>query len=607
MKLKELVRWTEAAGLAEPPWISKNWQSVAQWLLKLLATEIKRRGSGEEEVTQPTMQLDKILQLAEVSLGAPQLMIAADLNSSEIDSQLGLYTTMLVLRYSLGETDPCIYRALESPTVTVVAESQTAAICPRCRTPVLLVERTIVNGRVFHRNCLKCSVCARQLHIGAFRGDDTKLECVDHFINRILFDDELHHYGLAFNATQAETKLPPPRPPPPKIVLGDASNAAIDGSEKGSDNSEKNWEVLSYPEQLNPFGSDDEEDEDEEEKSDTVKVSNNPFSESESDDESTPDSAIGRDRSFENVSSPIHCNSLPRSTPSAAGDDASCNNPFDDSDETEPPTEVVMKKSPTPSTERPKSQPPAPPKPPRQTVTAENVDRAESASKTGTLPYSAKKYRAPLPPMVYRPKVQVSPNEKVDSLEDCLRQIQKIEFRMVEIELKGKKIESRIRRTSSQPDFEWKKNKDVEVYADAIMARCEALRRQSVAVHKYMEVLVASSHDELERQMKQIEEQKSKTGHAVSSEKEAQLTELLVELMQIKNDLNTIDHNALPPAPSASTKPHKVKKVEKVKTEKVKAEKVKPEKPEKEKSGEKPKKSVTQKLKSLTKKLKEAE
>lgn len=34
-------------------------------------------------------------------------MIAADLNSSEIDSQLGLYTTMLVLRYSLGETDPC--------------------------------------------------------------------------------------------------------------------------------------------------------------------------------------------------------------------------------------------------------------------------------------------------------------------------------------------------------------------------------------------------------------------------------------------------------------------------------------------------------------------
>lgn len=42
MKLKELARWTEAAGLAEPPWINKDWQSVAQWLLKLLATEIKR-------------------------------------------------------------------------------------------------------------------------------------------------------------------------------------------------------------------------------------------------------------------------------------------------------------------------------------------------------------------------------------------------------------------------------------------------------------------------------------------------------------------------------------------------------------------------------------
>lgn len=72
-----------------------------------------------------------------------------------------------------------------------------------------------------------------------------------------------------------------------------------------------------------------------------------------------------------------------------------------------------------------------------------------------------------------------------------------------------------------------------------------------------MEVLVASSHDELERQMKQIEEQKTKSGklrmnnkiyevisgQPVSSEKEAQLTELLVELMDIKNDLNTIDHN----------------------------------------------------------------
>lgn len=236
----------------------------------------------------------------------------------------------------------------------MVADPQATAICPRCKAAVLFVERTIVNGRVFHRNCLKCSVCARQLHIGAFRGDDTKLECVDHFINRILFDDELvraglaykapcmwrlrreelsaigafqHHYGLAFNAlnacAQADAKLPPPRPPPPKIVLGDASNSTKDGSEKGSDNSEKNWEVLSYPEQLNPFGSEDEDDEvilflalafsgciqEEEEKSDTVKVSTNPFSESDSENESTPDSAIGRDRSFENVSSPIQCNS----------------------------------------------------------------------------------------------------------------------------------------------------------------------------------------------------------------------------------------------------------------------------------------------------------
>lgn len=105
--------------------------------------------------------------------------------------------------------------------------------------------------------------------------------------------------------------------------------------------------------------------------------------------------------------------------------------------------------------------------------------------------------------MIYRPKVQVSPNEKTDSLEECLRQIQRIEFRLVEIELKGKKVESRVRRTSSQrnmpfawatftannslcslADFEWKKNKDLGVFADAIVARCEALRKQSIAVHK---------------------------------------------------------------------------------------------------------------------------
>lgn len=66
--------------------------------------------------------------------------------------------------------------------------------CAGCNKQAYFIERTIIDGKVWHRQCLKCGICKKQLYKGIFQGDSTYFECVTHFTNQILYGDAMVNY-----------------------------------------------------------------------------------------------------------------------------------------------------------------------------------------------------------------------------------------------------------------------------------------------------------------------------------------------------------------------------------------------------------------------------
>lgn len=63
--------------------------------------------------------------------------------------------------------------------------------CAGCNKQAYFIERSIIDGRVWHRKCLKCSICKKQLYKGAFHGDFRHYMCVNHFANQIIYGDPM--------------------------------------------------------------------------------------------------------------------------------------------------------------------------------------------------------------------------------------------------------------------------------------------------------------------------------------------------------------------------------------------------------------------------------
>lgn len=65
--------------------------------------------------------------------------------------------------------------------------------CAGCSAQTHFLDRCVLEGKVWHRRCLKCSVCKKQLYRGTFCGgnDASRFECVDHLVNQILHADSM--------------------------------------------------------------------------------------------------------------------------------------------------------------------------------------------------------------------------------------------------------------------------------------------------------------------------------------------------------------------------------------------------------------------------------
>ncbi|KAI3415972.1 [F-actin]-monooxygenase mical1, variant 2 [Globodera pallida] len=678
MRVKDLVRWVDSFGLPNAPWAveAADWATVLNLLSRLLhrqlaermETEEKRRknagteGKEEQDEQQqeeeegeecrresaasqqhPSTQLPfhQALQLAECALGAPQLAVLADTKTgAEVDNQLSLFVTLCSLRFAMGTTETKPYRIFQF-TFRIyfdMENDESSRFCASCGESVHFIERLILEGRTWHRTCLKCALCGRQLYRGAFHcspGDGMALECVEHFANRVLFGDPKHRLALpppfhhaAQSATEKRMSLlstassmatPPPRPPPPKAAaipsghkiqeatdeesiekkIASATAARHDaptpkprtttpggvlGSvDMNSRMTEKDasccWEqkmapkVLKYPEELNPFGLEDEAD-------DNDQMEQNPFGDSAS---SSGDSELVE----------------PRKERTHDVDEHNCDDGGEEGDDDDDPEEVQnpQDRVQTCSSAGDESSAcPSPARPPMVQIASaatsplgeENISpEGKQTAKISTddkMPTTAKiaeskplhneqgpsmaaedketthfqyKYIPPLAPMLFR-TVSTQP-QKYDafrplapsgddsskqyqqhSLYDLDTRLRKLHAQLDQWEITGARLEGQLlREMGNKEKSVWKKGglKLANEYAYVVEQRLTALSLEAQLVRRYMNAFLEVAHAELDGQMKAAQ----RVGANVSDDRRQLFCALLAQLLHMRNELTELE------------------------------------------------------------------
>ncbi|CAK5020846.1 unnamed protein product [Meloidogyne enterolobii] len=658
---KELSQWLEACGLNQTPWASDpaDWATLLNLLTRLLHSTLELRINAEEEkkrkeaiknnenqedeeinereesestsrqeeeedhqkllrspsTVYPGTQLpfQEALELAEKVLGVPQFTVIADMKKSLAEDQLALFVSFCALRYAVEHVDTKPIHDFQF-TFRIYFNMDldgSKRECNTCGNIVHLIERVTLIGRIWHRACLKCSLCGRQLYRGAFyllhfSDASIRMECVEHGANTILFGDPKHRLALPpplpppitssrLSFIGSENMLnkrassllslssPPPRPPPPRLPSIDAvkkhtkSNISEEKDLKDSStskeeeesieskialaaaachdapipkprvslqqacnkqqqqkNGEKTWEILEYPSELNPFGSDDdEEDEADEEKEEDNSLKESKESQKENCDkngketEKRPVSVINpfddtdeeEDlKEDEEMNESLSCSPLPKIEEVKEQEEnlQSPTNPFDKSDDK---TEGEEEKCPPKVKQRQQQQnihsPPPPPLPP--SFTPQNRPTSEIISSTScafqsnnnqNIPQKSPnnlfekpkcfQYIPPLGPMPYRTCVEVKhfsdkiEDEKSSSSDHSLlheldTKLRRLHAQLDHLEITGERLEGQIIRELNKEDCQiWRKSgkRLASEYAKIVEQRCAALAMEAILVRR---------------------------------------------------------------------------------------------------------------------------
>uniref|UniRef100_A0A915DFR9 LIM zinc-binding domain-containing protein n=1 Tax=Ditylenchus dipsaci TaxID=166011 RepID=A0A915DFR9_9BILA len=562
MKVKQLAQWTESFNIPATPWLQSDWQTVFNLLSRFLCKKlVDSAGSKEilengEKIEAVELTFQEIMHLAE-SIGIPQFVVVCDSKQTIAENQMALFTTLCTIRYNMNGCDSKYYREIVFPFQLAfnMDVDDSSRYCAACSGQAHLMERSIVDGRVWHRKCMKCCLCKKQFAgVCGTPGQP------------VLFGDPMYRVEEKVMPQRVEKATPPPRPPPPKSSSGRPSVEEEDTmtiSQKiesaihhdisrstpvktSPEASEKNWEMLNYPVELNPFGSDEEEiassgfeiDFDE----NTKNSSNNPFSDSdevatESDLEEVENPVERVVSSFDNPSSPLSgaISSDVESSPRLPLKSVCAESRADvvvaatavitlAHTTTEACSSSSSEKEDEHKGQRPKSQPPPPPKPPRfsqigpdESAMMKSSDSL-STKKDGTLACGT-------------------------TMTELNTQLRKLHCQLTQIETIGSRLESQIIRAITNGKLEWKKSKIVDEYVANVERKCEALRIESILVRKYMDLFINASHKELDKQMKQMEGK-----DCDQNGQHSDLTELLVQLMHMKNELLCIETSSATPS-----------------------------------------------------------
>ncbi|XP_060774889.1 MICAL-like protein 1 [Neoarius graeffei] len=180
-------------------------------------------------------------EVAETELGIPALLDAEDMVSMKVPDRLSIIT--YVSQYynyftnksqanppcmkrpgSSGHIEPAIKKPptpLEDKTATSEsnADSQSkrstlSSTCAACEKHVHLVQRFLVDGKLYHRNCFRCKECSSTLLPGSYKpvGDAGSLVCTHHF-TRVSSNSQNGRPDLSQQLSPVSSNASPESPP----------------------------------------------------------------------------------------------------------------------------------------------------------------------------------------------------------------------------------------------------------------------------------------------------------------------------------------------------------------------------------------------------------
>lgn len=272
-------------------------------------------------------------EVAETELGIPALLDPEDMVSMKVPDRLSIIT--YVSQYynffnnksqanppsmkrpsSVGHNEPAQKRpstpledkAVESESsqpsqtggaaVAAVKRGALSSTCAACQRHVHLVQRFLVDGKLYHRNCFRCTECHSTLLPGSYKlgNDSGALVCTHHLakhasanqngrsdLNKSPVEVQSARMGRSTvpHASLTERDQPKPPLPPPVSRANDTdtpagdSNAAAAVTTNEADSSEKvkdveeGGETEEKPRPVSPPNPFDESDEEEEQEEDT--------------------------------------------------------------------------------------------------------------------------------------------------------------------------------------------------------------------------------------------------------------------------------------------------------------------------------------------------
>ncbi|XP_059203260.1 MICAL-like protein 1 [Centropristis striata] len=173
-------------------------------------------------------------EIAERKLGIPALLDPKDLVSTKVPDCLSVITYLsqyyhFFNRKSYGlpslrsshvtslnnlskSKTPDGLKPLKSPTEPETSREDRSSsrrprtVCVSCFMPVHLIQRRLIDGKVYHRSCFRCTVCRSTLLPGSYTqgGDDGSLICIHH-----ITDSKSSHVDLSQQSRSTESHFQP--------------------------------------------------------------------------------------------------------------------------------------------------------------------------------------------------------------------------------------------------------------------------------------------------------------------------------------------------------------------------------------------------------------
>ncbi|CAD5217515.1 unnamed protein product [Bursaphelenchus okinawaensis] len=569
---KKAEKWVQALGLPRDPcfWANGDSAPLKELFAKLLSVEALKN-TDELNIEDP-VPFEKLLAIAQSKLGVHSILVGADLAGNDAKLKVGLFGTVIFLKSALKDFSPEWVSALPTPDFGIAGGAYSnEPICLKCNKEVLFVERVIVGERVWHRRCMHCHLCGKRLFLGTFRLENGKLECFEHFLNKELGGNELQSFENTNTA-----KPPPPRPPPPRRSTvstpspnPDASlNASTTGTPLRANTPQKtpepnrrtslqvtiqspavnkrlsvantpasdqsndsNWEVVEYPEQLNPFA-------DEDEMSDCL----NPFGYTSSEDESEDEHPV-----------PAPRKSIESAIEEAINDDSSRKTSKEE--QIEPKPEPVKPQEPVPKPKEPE------PVPEVEEVKQEDIKIYPNIPVVNTAPLQNNLQNFYLPASI------VLTRKRIDSFQyqrpELQHELEKVIKTLDYIERHTAMLERNLIKDLGKEGFKWDKSNFVDDWGRAMQQRHDNFIKGSMLVHEYLQQLTNAALEKI----KKLEQSK-----VDKSSLKKELTEMQERLFKNKNclplliDENSKKENITPKPPKDEKRKSKglVKRIKKV-------------------------------------------